>query len=347
MSQQLAGGLPETLRDLHTGVALYQPGTGRILDANDRLLSLYGYPLEQLRTMSIDQYSANTSALSEADVMRHIRTAAEGTPQQFRWRIKRADGDLRWVQASLSPIELADRRYVLAEITDVTRSINDNRRVRLLTRILRHNLRNDTNVVSGYAEEIRETADGEQVREYAECINETALELGRLSQSVGQIERVVSGDYGEQSRTRVRTVVEAVVSEVESGTAGVSFTVDELVEMWVDVDDAFTVALTHAIDNAVRHNSGGDQRVTVAIDASPNTGRAEIRIGDNGPQIPDMEVDALDESNAYSGTAHGSGVGLFVMKWCIESLGGELRIERHADENVVHFYLPRKSPPAQ
>jgi len=61
-----------------------------------------------------------------------------------------------------------------------------------------------------------------------------------------------------------------------------------------------------------------------------------------------MEVEALDEHTETTATSHGSGVGLFVMKWCIESLGGELKIERREDDrgNVVSFYLPPKEPPA-
>lgn len=345
MSTQIAGGLPGTLRNLHTGVALYHPGTGRILDANERLLALFGYSLDQLRSMSVDEYSANTSSLSESDIVSRIRAAANDDPQKFRWRIKRADGDLRWMQVSLSSIRLGDRQYVLAEVTDVTSNIYDNRRVRLLTRILRHNLRNDTNVISGYADEIRSGAVEDSVREYAERINDKALELGRLSERVGQIEQVVSADYGTPTRRRASDVVHAVVEEKRRDYPRVTFTVEEHTEMWVRVDEAFRVGLAHAIENGAVHNTGDDQHVEVCVDESPNTGRTEVRIHDDGPPIPDIEVNALDESKSFSGTDHGSGVGLFVMKWCIESLGGELCIERDSGNNVVSFYLPPKTPP--
>lgn len=59
-----------------------------------------------------------------------------------------------------------------------------------------------------------------------------------------------------------------------------------------------------------------------------------------------LEIEALDEYTETTATSHGSGVGLFVMKWCIESLGGELKIERRDRRgNTVSFYLPPKAPP--
>ncbi|TKX83031.1 ATP-binding protein, partial [Halorubrum sp. SS5] len=42
-------------------------------------------------------------------------------------------------------------------------------------------------------------------------------------------------------------------------------------------------------------------------------------------------------------TSHGSGIGLFVMKWCVESLGGEVLFEsRNSGGNAVCLLLPPK-----
>ena len=117
--------------------------------------------------------------------------------------------------------------------------------------------------------------------------------------------------------------------------------------MWVAVDDAFEHALIHAIENAVVHSHQPEPSVVIVVDESPNTGRTEIRIEDEGPSIPGMEIQALDEYCETTTTSHGSGVGLFVMKWCVESLGGELKIERPSEGgNTVCFYLPPKEPDA-
>jgi anti-sigma regulatory factor (Ser/Thr protein kinase) len=112
--------------------------------------------------------------------------------------------------------------------------------------------------------------------------------------------------------------------------------------LWIHVDEAFDHALAHALENAIVHNESTEPMVDIAVDTSPNTGRAEISIVDTGPPIPAIEMDAVSDIMDTTSTSHGSGVGLFVMKWCIESLGGELTFERHSNGNVVSFYLPPK-----
>ncbi|MEF8857231.1 MAG: ATP-binding protein [Haloplanus sp.] len=123
-------------------------------------------------------------------------------------------------------------------------------------------------------------------------------------------------------------------------------TVTESEPMWTDVDDSFTHAVAHALENAIRHGEESPPVVRVTIGPSPNTGRVEIRIEDDNPPIPDAELSALDDREETTTTSHGTGVGLFVMKWCIESLGGELTIERGDSRgNTVYIYLPPKDPP--
>ena len=337
--------LPAHLNRLHTGIGLYHPRTGNIVDANERLATMYGYTIEQLREMDVDEYSANTYSFSRGEMVEHLRAVAEGETRQRRWRIKRADGELRWVTISLSPITLGRTRYVLAEVNDVTESVYDNRRVQLLTRIIRHNLRNDANVISSYAEHIEVSAEGADIRECAEQIRTKALEMGEITESVRQLEEAVTASDGRRSCRRARTVVTGVVERYRNRHPHAALTVDEQTQMWIHTDETFRYALSHAIENAIVHGTE-EPHVDVQIDESPNTGRAEIRVLDDGPPIPEMEIEALEGTADTSETSHGSGVGLFVMKWCIESLGGELKIDRRQnDGNAVHLYLPSSAPP--
>jgi PAS domain-containing protein len=51
---------PSAYNTLHVGVALYDPDTGAILDGNDRVELVFGYTTEELRDLSIEEYTANT-----------------------------------------------------------------------------------------------------------------------------------------------------------------------------------------------------------------------------------------------------------------------------------------------
>ena len=343
MAPAVDAELPAAYNRLRVGIGLYDPSTGRVLDANDHLESLFGYDGDVLRRMTVDAYSANTYSLSRAEFSRRLSQAADGTPQQFKWRVKRADGTLIWVRFHLSRITLDESVYVVAEIHDVSDYYTANRRVCLLSRLLRHNLRNDVNVITAYTQQIESIADTEQVRRIAASARATAMGLSEMTESVKAIEHATTATDATGSARDVASTVREVAGRFETAYPSAEIDVVEANQMRFHVDTAFDHAMSHALENAIVHAETSEPRVEVTVDASPNTGRVEIRIADTNPPIPDIEIDALSEFAETTSTDHGSGVGLFVMKWCIESLGGELAFEtRQPRGNVVYFYLPSR-----
>lgn len=343
MPVQSSDSLPTQYEQLHIGVALYDPMTARVLDTNERLETLFGYSKATLRELAVDEYSANTYNYSSALLRRRLLTAADGEPQAFRWRIKRDDGTLVWVQVHLSALSVGGECRVLAEIRDIEAYTTASRRVGLLSRIMRHNLRNDLIVISGRAEQI--AAESDSVRGHVEKIRQTADDIERMTESVRQIERATTPDSRHRKHRRAAVAARAVVDDLRERYPTASITVDEATPMWFSVDGAFAQALSHAVENGIVHATDLEPAVTVTVDESPNTGRVEIRVTDDCPRIPAVEIDALDAPGENTSTAHGTGVGLFVMKWSIESLGGEIAFQRADDRgNVVSFYLPPEAP---
>ncbi|SFC74003.1 PAS domain S-box-containing protein [Halobiforma haloterrestris] len=348
MSVQADVRLPSSYERLHTGVILYEPTSGRILDANRRLESLFGYSIDELQEIPIDRYSANTSSFSEADFVDRLCTSAEGTPQQFRWRVKRADGELIWVQIYLSAQTIDDRTYVCAEVRDVTEYYNTSHREELFWRILRHDLRNGANTLIGYSEEIKRLTESDRVHNAAEMSKCEAMELAAITDSVKRIQQAVNQTDVDRICREASDTVREVVDELGDEYPSATIALEEQKRMWIQVDTAFEYALSEALENAVIHSDGVSPEITVEVGPSPNTGRVEISITDSNPPIPDAELDSLFDRAEVSSVSHGSGVGLFVMKWCIESLGGEITIDRHSSRgNAVSFYLPPKEPPEQ
>ncbi|ELY67768.1 PAS domain-containing sensor histidine kinase [Natrinema versiforme] len=344
MSEHAEVGLPAEYDRLAVGMMLYDPSTGKVRDANAELESLFGYATDELRTLTADEYSANTYSVSGAELVDRIRATATGNPQQFKWRVKRADGELIWVRFHLSRRRSGGRPSVLAEVHDITDYYTASRRLGLFSRILRHNLRNEGNVIAGHARQIETAAETESVRETARTIRAAATDLGAITESVREIERATTTDEYPSYRNAA-DAVGLVADEFRAEYPSAEITVDERSPMGIRADSGFTDALAHAVENAIVHNDDPNPRVEITIDSSPNTGRVEIRIADSARPIPAVETDAIDGFTEVTSTSHGSGVGLFVMKWCIEALGGELAFETGDDGNVVYFYLPPKEPP--
>ncbi|WP_248517117.1 sensor histidine kinase [Salinarchaeum laminariae] len=338
--------LPPSFDSLDTGVTLHDPESGATLDVNDRLEQLYGYPANDLREMDVGEYSAPDAGYTHLVAKERIRAAATGETPTFEWRVERANGELLWVRVRLTATTIDGWECVLAEVRDITEYKARERRLRLLNRVIRHNLRNETNVLMGYADRLRSAIESETLLEEVDTITEVAHDIGQLSDSVQQIEQIADPGATERSPTAVGELVETYVTEAREQYPAASVSIDVREDCWVNADVGLEYALEHAIQNAIEHNDTDRPSVTVSIGKGSESGRVFVGIADDGPPIPEIEVDALDSDTSTTSTAHGTGLGLWVMQWCVDALGGQLSFEEnHPRGNVVRFSLPAGEPP--
>ena len=332
--------LPSAFDDLDVGITLHDAETGAVLDANESLERLYGYSTAELREMTVGDYTAPSTKFTQSEATERIRAAAEGERQSFEWQVERATGECLWVRVRLSPTTIDGEQCVLAEIDDITEYRTRERRLRLLSRVLRHNLRNRMNLVQGYAAHVEQAVENERLAAEVATIQRVAEEVGGLSDSVTQIEEMAEPDATEREPTNVRAVVAPVVDTAREAYPGADLTLTVAENAWLMADDGLRYAVEHAVENAVEHNDR--ETPTVEVTVTAEDGQCVIRIADDGPPIPEVETDVLDETVAASSTYHGTGVGLWVMQWCVNSLGGELSFtETGPRGNVVEITLPR------
>ncbi|ELY65132.1 sensor histidine kinase [Natrinema versiforme] len=74
----------------------------------------------------------------------------------------------------------------------------------------------------------------------------------------------------------------------------------------VRADDLLARIFRNLLSNAVEHNDAATPWVSVTADPGPDTVRFEI--ADNGPGIPDSELDSLFERVERRGSTHGLGL---------------------------------------
>ncbi|GAB7008280.1 PAS domain-containing sensor histidine kinase [Halorubrum trueperi] len=346
MSDSAAVRLPEVFDDLSVGINLHDPKAGEILDVNPRLEELYGYSAADLRTMEVGDYTAPSTRFSQEAALRLIQRAADGERQAFDWQIQRANDELRWVRIHLSPTTIDGRACVISEVRDVTESRARERRLRLLSRVIRHNLRNKTNVLMGYADRVRRAVEDETLEREIQTIVNITTEVGGLSDSVKQIEEIAEPDATERSPTELGAVVRSLVEKARDEFPAADIAVDVPGEVWVVADAGVRYAIDHALRNAVEHNDRESPTVRVSVVDDEANGQGVIRVADDGPSIPSTEIEVLREDVETSSTFHGTGVGLWVMQWCVESLGGELSFgENDPRGNVVSVSLPKAAEP--
>jgi PAS domain S-box-containing protein len=95
---------------------LINPDTGQILDANTAAAQFYGYSIEQLKTMHIQ----DINMLSEAEVKAEMALARSEKRRVFYFRHRLASGEIRDVEVFSGPITIRGQQFLYSIILDVT-----------------------------------------------------------------------------------------------------------------------------------------------------------------------------------------------------------------------------------
>ncbi|WP_137288811.1 PAS domain S-box protein [Natronorubrum halophilum] len=333
--------LPSTFDDLDTGITLYDPQTGTVLDVNEELEQLYGYSTEELQGMAVEDYTAPSTEYSQEKAVRQIQAASDGNPQVFEWRIERSTGELVWVEVHLNSTMMDGVQCVLAEINEISVYKNRERRLQLLNRVIRHNLRNETNILIGYADQLKSAIEEDSLENELKTIIDIATDIGTLSDSIQQIEEIADPESTQRSWTNLHDVTCSVVPEFRSEYPEANFDCDVQPDVWVTANTGLHYALEHALQNAIVHNDRDTPFVAVTVKKDKETDKGILQVADNGPPIPELEINVLDDEVPTSSTYHGSGIGLWIMQWFVESVGGNLIFEENSPRgNIVTFLLP-------
>ena len=223
---------------------------------------------------------------------------------------------------------IADREAELERLYEVTDVLN---------RVLRHNLRNTMNVIIGRSELARTRVESEH-EHHMEAIERIGRELVETSRKARDIKEAIDADTDDGSVSATRLVAEST-ERVAADFPAVTFERDLGGDYRIDASTLLFTALEHVIDNAARHNDAADPRVTVAVSADAETVTVTVR--DNGPGIPETELVSLDASNERP-LEHGSGLGLWVVRWILDLCGGSVTFaERDAGGTVATLTVPR------
>ena len=224
---------------------------------------------------------------------------------------------------------------------DITTVRRQKQRLSVLNRVLRHNLRNQLNVVEGRAELIEAEATDPSVRTHAAAIRTANGRLLSIGERIRDFQRVQDGGVSVStvdSVALVERVVEAVTESHPAATVEVTVDTDQT---RIETDEeVLSLALTNLVENAVGHAAEAPfAEIRISDDGGE---KAVFEVRDRNDRIPDIEVDAID-ADEESALEHGEGIGLWIVTWCLELVDGDLAFA-YEDGNVVAVAVPRTDP---
>jgi PAS domain S-box-containing protein len=321
---------------------------------NPAFVEVFGYDREAIHGASLNDFIVPDHRSGEASTF--DRRTADGEVNWATVSRRTAEGLREFLYRSV-PFERDGESRALAIYTDITDRRRRERHHQVLHRVLRHNLRNDLTQILAAASALLD-ADDEAVRAQARRIRAAVDDLEELSNAASKVEDLLGADQVEYGDIDIAQVIDQLLERYRAEYPGATIEADLPETLLVTADHRLGAALDALVENALEHGStaqqdpGSDSGGThVHITAEAAGTDAVATVVDDGPGIPEYERAAVFDERPLSQLSHGSGLGLWLAKWVVESYGGRLTYERRGGETVVAARVPlaaedRQSPPS-
>lgn len=346
---------------------LIDPADGRIVDANPAAASFYGYPLDRLRSMRIEDINAAPTTM----VQQELHQAGRAERRLFQFRHRLASGEIRDVEVYISNIVVHGRTMLMSLIHDITERCRAaealGRKTRELERsnaeleafayVASHDLRQPLRVITSYLTLLERNLGGspggsldEEARECIDFARDGAQRMDRLIVDLLDYSRV--GRKAKPFRPvpldeplRLALLNLEVAVQDSGAAVSVEWPGEAALPAVAGDDDELMRLFQNLIGNAVKYRQPGRPpvvRISVAPDRQglDQPGKAavwRIDIRDNGIGIAagDRErvfgiFQRLHRRDEYEGT----GVGLAVCKKIVEHHGGRLWVDDPPDDDL-------------
>jgi PAS domain S-box-containing protein len=274
-----------------------------------------------------------------------VFTVAQGTTSEEQYRkvmatrepasfVEYYAGLDGWFNVRIYPNDDGGIAVYFREVTELKKREHH---LELLDRVLRHNLRNNINVIRGRAELI-ENRTKNQVSEMAQQIVETSNNLISLAEKERKLVDVLQEDP-EFKQVTVGTLLNTCVSTIDDEHPDATLSVDCPDETSITVCRKFDMAIKELLTNAVVHSNADSPEVAITVRSTSES--VTIEIADDGPPIPDMEQSVLLQDNEQTPLYHGSGLGLSLVRMLTARSDGKIYVNRILQEgNIVELELP-------
>ena len=207
--------------------------------------------------------------------------------------------------------------------------------LRLLNQVMRHDIRNDLQLVEAYAELLDDHVD-EEGESYLEVIKENTESAVGLTTTVRDLSRVMLREDAEPEGVALDRVLSQQVEEVRSSYSEAVFTVDGTIpSVEVLADEMLGSVFRNVLRNAVQHNDETLPVIDVTARVDDADQAAVVRIADNGPGVPPPQREEIFGKGEKGLDSPGAGIGLYLVRSLVEGYGGEVWVEDNEPKGAI------------
>jgi signal transduction histidine kinase len=221
--------------------------------------------------------------------------------------------------------------------TDITAQRERERYLTILNRVLRHNFRNDLTVIMGFAETLETEVEDPTLADHAGRIVRAGQSLSALSERARELEALVGTRDTERTPVAVHPQLEAALDDCAAAERAT--VVRDFAEVPpVLAGDRLHQAFTELVANAIEHADAATPELRVTTGRTGD-GQVAVRFTDDGPGIPNTEWQVISGDTEVTQLQHGTGLGLWLVRWIVDSYNGTLSRSRNPTGSTVTITL--------
>ncbi len=292
---------------------------GNFLEVNEAAVEKLGYSREELLSMKPHDIDAE---LDPGEITNLIETMPEDEVQVFETAHRTKDGEKIPIEISSSLITYKGETAILSIARDITERKEHKKREDFLHSLLRHDVRNKTQIVEGYLELMEEFDLPEEAEKYLEKTKdavEAAVDIIKKVRTLREID-----EKEEIGRVSLDSMLENAINEYRNQISEKGFEIEyEKPGVEVIGGPLLSELFSNLIENSIRHSEG--DKIKISMEESNE--EITILLEDNGKGIPNAYKTDIFERGFKKGETAGSGLGMFMVKRIVEEYRGSIEVK--------------------
>lgn len=344
---ELTAELEERYRKLFEtaveGIYTTTPDASRYVLANPAMADILGYESGDDLCEAVDSIEEDVFVASERYEEYDERLQSAGHLDDFEYRVRRADGEVRWVSDSTSELLTDDGELegYQGGVVDITARKERERRLRrnrdelsVLNQLVRHDIRNDMTVILGWARTMEGHVDEEATDALERVIEASDHVITLTTIARDLVESMMDDSNPSLNPVDVSSVLRTEVEAQRASYPEATFHLpDELPPIQVRANRLLSSLFANLLYNAIQHNDTAEPVVTVSVEDREET--VVVSVADDGPGVPDLQKETIFGENERGLESEGTGLGLYLVRVLVDQYEGDVWVEDNDPRGAV------------
>lgn len=324
-------------------IYLVDPDWQEVYYVSDAYADIFGHPVEDILADArgfLEYVHPEDRERVEADIER----ATQGETVENEFRVAADGTEERWVSTYTQPVY--DDTGAIDCLSGIVRDISDRKnqqrrfeqqrdRLEVLNEVVRHDLRNDMQVVRGRGRLLEDHVTEEGRRHLEDMLHSTEDAID-ITKTARDLTRTLVDGHDEYGPVSVTAAIDEAVETARSQHERAVITTRGLgQDARITADDMLEALIHNLVQNAIVHNDKQMPEVEVAMEVDDEAGTVTIDVVDNGPGVPEDRKEAIFGKGEKGLDSPGTGLGLYLVQTLAGDYGGRVWVEDNEPEGSV------------